>query len=466
MKFKSITYKWVINFIGIITIILAITNIIIFITVHQYFNNYAKESIKLNSTDLNNAINSVIKENSDTGAKKIKSLIENFTNYENIMVIGLDLKGDVIATSQKLSINNQNMCKELLKNALEEKQFEKMNLEDKNEELLTYAIKMPIVNNKIAAIAYISSLKNIKIIIRNIMIISLILTLVILFLIAISGVFFIKYFVDPVREINLAIKEIADGNLKYRIKKDYHYEIEELSNSINFMANEISTSEYLKNEFISSVSHELRTPLTAIQGWSETILSTKDNNEEIFSKGMVVISKEVVRLAGMVEELLDFSKMQNGHFILKKDKMDLFAELEEAVLMYSDVALKEGKTLKYNEQKAVPIIFGDKNRIRQIFINIIDNAIKYSEPGDKITIDATATEKKATVVVKDTGCGISEKDLSHITEKFFKSNLTKKGSGIGLSIVKEIVEQHDGTIKFESAKGKGTTVTIEFNLCG
>ena len=84
------------------------------------------------------------------------------------MVIGLDLKGDVIATSQKLSINNQNMCKELLKNALEEKQFEKMNLEDKNEELLTYAIKMPIVNNKIAAIAYISSLKNIKIVIRNI----------------------------------------------------------------------------------------------------------------------------------------------------------------------------------------------------------------------------------------------------------------------------------------------------------
>ena len=467
MKFKSITYKWVINFIGIITVILAITNIIIFITVHQYFNNYAKESIKLNSTDLNNAINSVIKKNADNGAKKIKSLIENFTNYENIMVIGLNLKGEVIATSQKLSINNNpDIFKELLNNALKEEQFKKIKLKNNSEELLTYAIKTPIINDKITVIAYISSLKNIKIVIRNIMIISLILTLIILFLIAISGVFFIKYFVDPVREINLAIKEIADGNLKYRIKKDYHYEIEELSNSINFMANEISTSEYLKNEFISSVSHELRTPLTAIQGWSETILNTKENNEEIFSKGMVVISKEVVRLAGMVEELLDFSKMQNGHFILKKDKMDLFAELEEAVLMYSDVALKEGKILKYNEQKAVPIIFGDKNRIRQIFINIIDNAIKYSESGDKITIDATTTEEKATVIIKDTGCGISEKDLAHITEKFFKSNLTKKGSGIGLSIVKEIVEQHDGTIKFESKKGKGTTVTIEFNLCG
>ena len=179
MKFKSITYKWVINFIGIITIILAITNIIIFITVHQYFNNYAKESIKLNSTDLNNAINSVIKENSDTGAKKIKSLIENFTNYENIMVIGLNIKGEAIATSQKLSINEKDMFKELLKNALEEKQFEKINLKDKNEELLTYTVKIPIINNKIAAIAYISSLKNIKIVIRNIMMISLILTLII-----------------------------------------------------------------------------------------------------------------------------------------------------------------------------------------------------------------------------------------------------------------------------------------------
>ena len=468
LKFKSITYKWVFNFIGVITVILAIINIIIFLTIHRYFNNYAKELIKLNSTDLNNTINTAIKENSENTTIKIENLIENFTNYDNILVVGLDINGNVFTNSKKLSFKeNPSFLKNLVSSSFKEPEFRKFSFKTKNktEKILTYTLKIPTTNNKIAAVTYITSLQRIKLIIKNITIISIILSFLILFLVAISGFFFIKYFVEPVREINLAVKEIANGDLKYRIKKNYHYEIEELCNSINFMANEISTSEYLKNEFISSVSHELRTPLTAIRGWSETIINTKEKNEGILNKGMAVISNEVVRLAEMVEELLDFSKIQNGHFILKKDKMDLFAELEEAVLMYSDVALKEGKKLKYNEQKVIPIIYGDKNRIRQIFINIIDNAVKYSEVGDEIIIDATATDEKVKVVVKDTGCGIPKKDLSRITEKFFKSNLTKKGSGIGLSIVKEIVEKHDGTIKFESVKDKGTTVTVEFNIC-
>ena len=467
LKFKSITYKWVFNFIGIITVILSIINIIIFITIHRYFNNYAKDLIKLNSTDLNNTINSTIKEDSKDSTKKIENLIENFTNYDNIFVVGLDINGHVFTNSKKLSFKeNPNFFKNLVSTSIKEPEFKKLNFKIKNktEQILTYTLRIPTINNKLAAVTYITSLKKINMIIRNVVIISIILSFIILFLISISGFFFIKYFVEPVREINLAVKEIANGDLKYRIKKNYHYEIEELCNSINFMANEISTSEYLKNEFISSVSHELRTPLTAIRGWSETILNTKEKNEEIFNKGIAVISKEVVRLAEMVEELLDFSKIQNGHLILKKDKMDLFAELEEAVLMYSDIALKEGKILIYNEQKIVPIIYGDKNRIRQIFINIIDNAVKYSETGDKITIDATATDDKVKVVVKDTGCGIPKKDISRITEKFFKSNLTKKGSGIGLSIVKEIVEKHNGTIEFESVKDKGTTVSVEFNI--
>lgn len=465
MKFKSITYKWVFNFIGLITLILVLIDLIIYVAINQYFNNYAKESIKLNSAILNNAINSVIKDNQDEITSKIKNLIENFTDYDNIIVVGLNYDGEILTTSNKMPIEKEySFLKDCAKESFKEATFKKIRLKNNKDYVLTYSIKLPVVKNEISTVIYISSLKKIELIIRNIMIITIFLSLLILILIIISGMFFIKNFVNPVREVNLAIKEIAKGNLKYKIKKSYHYEIKDLCNSINFMANEISNSEYLKNEFISSVSHELRTPLTAIQGWSETILNTKEKNKEILNKGMTIIYKEVLRLAEMVEELLDFSKIQNGHFILKKEKMDIFAELEEAVLMYSDIALKEGKTLIYNEQKAIPVILGDKNRIRQVFINIIDNAVKYSEPGSSVTINTSVTEKKVEISVKDTGCGISKKDLSHITEKFFKAQPTKKGSGIGLSIVKEIVEKHDGTITFESVLEKGTTVNVEFNL--
>ena len=465
MKFKSITYKWVFNFIGIVSIILILTNFVVFTTVSQYFNNYAKESVKLNSNNLNNLINSKIKENPDNLTEKIKNLIENFTGYDSITVVGFNLNGEIFANSSKLNINeNLNFLTDHLTKSFKEAGFKKFKLKDKKTTVLAYFVKLPIVNDKISTIVYITSLKKIKLIILNIMVVTAILSFLILILIVISGIFFIKYFVTPVREINLAIKEIAKGNLKYKIIKNYHYEVKELCSSINFMAKEINASETLKNEFISSISHELRTPLTAIRGWSETILNTKEKNEEILSKGMSIISKEVLRLSEMVEELLDFSKIQNGQFVLKKDKMDILAELEEAVLIYSDIALKEGKNLVYNEQKTVPIIYGDKNRIRQVFINIIDNAIKYSQAGDSITIYTEVLEKKVKIFIKDTGCGVSKKDIPHITEKFYKANSTKKGSGIGLSVVKEIVKKHDGKINFESSPKKGTTVILEFNL--
>ncbi len=465
LKFKSITYKWVFSFIASVTLVLFLTNLIIFIAVYQYFDNSAKETLKLNSSILNNEINSAIKDKSINITNKIKFLIENFTNYDNILIVGLNFKGDAVTTSSKLSLDSDyDFLKLYAGNSFEEAKFQKIKLKKTKDKVLVYPVKIPIVNENISNIIYITSLHKIKIIIKNILLITIIVDLVILLLVITSGVFFIKYFVNPVREINIIVKRISKGNLKYKIKKNYHYEIKDLCNSINFMAEEISNSEYLKNEFISSVSHELRTPLTAIKGWSETILSTKNQNQEILNKGMQIISKEVLRLSEMVEELLDFSKIQTGHFVLNKDKMDLFAELEEAVLIYSDVALKQGKILKYNEQKAIPIIYGDKNRIRQIFINIIDNALKYSEKGDSVIITTEVTNKKAIVTIKDTGYGISKKDLSHITEKFFKLHPTKKGSGIGLSIVKEIIEKHDGSIKFDSVLGKGTSVILEFNL--
>ena len=167
-----------------------------------------------------------------------------------------------------------------------------------------------------------------------------------------------------------------------------------------------------------------------------------------------------------MEELLDFSRIQNGRFTLVKTKMDLLAELEDAVLIYTQRASRDKKNLVFEEPDYMDMIYGDKNRIKQVFINVIDNALKYSDPGDTVTVTASQEEDTITVVVKDTGCGSAPEDLPHVKEKFYKANATRRGSGIGLAVVNEIVSLHGGTLELESKLGEGTQVTITFPVYG
>lgn len=163
----------------------------------------------------------------------------------------------------------------------------------------------------------------------------------------------------------------------------------------------------------------------------------------------------------MVEELLDFSRMQSGHFTMQAANMDILAELGDAVLIYSDKARRENISITYDEPEMLPFVYGDKNRIRQVFINIIDNAVKYSSPGDSVTITAKEKDSNVIVAVKDTGVGIKESDLSKVKTKFYKANHTRRGSGIGLAVADEIIRMHGGSLDISSeGEGKGTTVTI------
>ena len=217
----------------------------------------------------------------------------------------------------------------------------------------------------------------------------------------------------------------------------------------------------MKNEFISSVSHELRTPLTAIKGWAETLMIDGGGSPETMRKGVGVIVNETERLSQMVEELLDFSRMQNGHFTLQSANMDILAELGDAVLIYSEKARKETKRIIYEEPEMLPFVYGDKNRIRQVFINVIDNAVKYSSAGDTVTIKAFERDGNVVVSVTDTGVGIKKSDLSKVKTKFYKANHTRRGSGIGLAVADEIITLHGGTLDITSqGEGLGTTVTI------
>ena len=232
------------------------------------------------------------------------------------------------------------------------------------------------------------------------------------------------------------------------------------------MAQQLGQTEEMKNSFVSTVSHEIRTPLTAIKGWSETLSSIAEkSDDEIMKRGLKVISSETGRLSLMVEELLDFSRMQSGKLKMKNGVVDIIAEVQQAYLMYRPKAEKEGKTLRLvlpkNEESFVD---GDSDRICQVFINILDNAVKYTETNGKIIIKVENLKKYVKISFSDNGCGISKSDLQHVKEKFYKANNEKHGTGIGLAVVDEIIKLHNGLLKIESAENKGTTVEVMFPL--
>ena len=318
----------------------------------------------------------------------------------------------------------------------------------------------------VGAIRYIVSMEpvNSRIILSAVIIIAI--GLVILGLVIISGLLFIRSIVKPIQRLSEAAGQIAQGDFSASEKIEHKYddEIGDLCDAVSDMAKDLQTTEQMKNDFISRVSHELRTPLTAIKGWAETMqLSERGTlDRRTFDKGMGVIIKESTRLTGIVEELLDFGRIQRGRMVLMNEKIDILAEFDETVYMLKERAVEEGKHLLYDEPEVVyPPIYGDRNRLRQVFINIIDNAIKYSNKGGTVKIVAGETPSgDIMVTVEDSGCGISKFDMPRIKTKFYKANHTKKGSGIGLAVADEIIAQHGGTLTLESESGKGTKVII------
>jgi len=290
-------------------------------------------------------------------------------------------------------------------------------------------------------------------------------TVLVLALCAISGLFFTRSIVSNLRDVGNTARKIAGGDFKARLEIEKNDEIGELSNTINYMANELQNAEDMKNDFISSVSHELRNPLTAIRGWGETAKMSIGSDEQLVARGLDVILSEADRLSGLVEDLLDFSRMQSGRM-----KVNDFVPIDVSNLlcavsdMYIELAIKQGIELSYTPPVQTSFVMGDPDRLKQVFINVIDNAVQYTEKGGLVLVTQSAEEGCVRIVVKDTGVGIPAEDIDHVKEKFFKSNKTVRGSGIGLAVADEIMKQHDGLLFVESTEGVGTTVTIVLPL--
>ena len=284
-------------------------------------------------------------------------------------------------------------------------------------------------------------------------------------LIVISNLLFINNVVEPVAVVSEAAKRIAAGSYGFQIEQKYTDELGELVDNINDMSRQIGQNEKMKSEFISSVSHELRTPLTAINGWGETILEDPTGDPVQMRRGIRIILNEARRLSTMVEELLEFSKMEDGRFTLRIEETDLQAEFEDAIFTYRELFRQEGIELRYEAgDEDLPPIPGDPERLKQVFCNVLDNAAKHGGAGKRIDASIVREGGEQVVRVRDYGPGVPEEELPYVKQKFYKGSSKARGSGIGLAVCDEIVQRHGGRLEIANAEGGGTVVTVYLPL--
>ena len=271
---------------------------------------------------------------------------------------------------------------------------------------------------------------------------------------------FLRYVSAPIRRLSDFAHEIAQGSYGRQLDWRSDNELGRLTDEINTMSEKVAQAEKARTDFISQVSHELRTPLTAITGWAETIAYDPAVQGDS-KRGIQIISREAERLTNMVKELLEFTRIQDGRFNLRMELLDIAAELEDALYTYGELMRQAGMEVCYTAPEAeIPLIPGDPERLKQVFLNLLDNALTHAGDGKKIDVGLRQESDGVHITVRDYGHGIPEGELPHVKEKFYKGSSKNRGNGIGLAVCDEIVTRHGGTLTIENAPESGCLVTV------
>ncbi|MBR1779561.1 MAG: HAMP domain-containing histidine kinase [Clostridia bacterium] len=456
--FKGITKRWLLKCLSKIVLILVVVEVILTFLIQIISYNNIKNLVISKAESLSSSLSEVPQDEFD---EKVTDYVVLFQDKNFLNVIAFDKNDKMILSNCDKYLSNDNMQDYNEAKSNSDYIAYTSGKDENNQDVfvLTKAI-FDKDDNFLGAVRYIVSLKNIDRTISISIITSIVVCLIMILFIILSSMFFFKSISKPIKEVSNTSRKIALGDLSARLTTRYDDEIGELCDTVNFMGQKLSESEKMKNEFISSISHELRTPLTAIKGWAETIQMCENKDDEMYEKGINIIIHESERLSDMVEELLDFAKIQSSQMILKLDKIDILAELSEAVYMFRKRANEENKILLYSEPENLPPVLGDKNRLKQVFINIVDNALKYTPENGVVNVSAKAENNFIVITISDNGCGIPNEHLPKVKEKFYKANTEQKGSGIGLALANDIILLHEGTLEIKSEENIGTVVTI------
>ncbi|MEG1981989.1 MAG: ATP-binding protein [Clostridia bacterium] len=461
--FNGISRRWFLNVFCVIFIFLLLFEVVFSIVLSNTYYNSASQYMISRANITTQFFNKYSKTQYTEFYSGAIKLADDFTEKEKMEIQIVDLDGVVINSSVGY-LPSDKVSSSDFKAAIWGETSSAMSINKENrEKVLSVSAPLRDASGNVRAIArFVTSYEEITATLILFIGMSIVVSILVLIMVFISGLYFLRSIVRPLAEVTSVANSISSGDLTHRVPNKYKYEVSELANSVNDMANELSQSEFIKNDFISSISHELRTPLTAIKGWSETMLGCDLSQEaDMVSKGLTIINTETDRLKKMLDELLDFSKMQNQRLVLTKEVIDIGQVLIETVYIMKERANKEGIVLEFAIANELPMITGDKNRLKQVFLNIIDNSLKHSKEGQSISVTA---DFKDNIIIKiiDTGEGIPEALLPKVKEKFVKGDNSKKGSGLGLAIANEIIIGHGGKFEIDSVFGEGTTVTITF----
>lgn len=467
MLFKKVTRRWLINGLGAVVALLVIIEFAAAFLVRSYYYQQAQNSLYTRAVSLSDMLRLYVDDADFDFEESAKTYMEDFSERNKMEFQVLDATGTILASSTGFLPQSNTLpdYQSAVQNASTGSKSAWGVWNGKNavgQNVLALTMLVTKSNDTVCgAIRYVVALDNIDKQVTLITSAMIAFGFAILFFVMLISSYFVNSILRPLSEIGDAANKIAAGDYSHRIGKQYDDEIGDLCDTINGMAAQIESAGELQNEFIASISHELRTPLTAIKGWSETLKEGGLEDPQLLSRGLDVIGSETDRLSGIVEELLDFSRIQKSKPTESKEKLDVYAEIQEAVFLLNDRAKKKGIKLTCTEQEALPVIQGNSGRMQQVFVNIIDNAIKYAKPENGIIhVDVAPVTGGVQIVISDNGIGISKDDLPFVTERFYRAANTQPGSGIGLAVAQDIVTAHGGTLLIESELDKGTVVTI------
>ena len=463
-KITGIRKRWMVNSISVVLFIVLLAVAAFSAAMGSYYYSTLSESLKQKAE---NAISSFDYYRTEAEYyDNARAVVAGEPNSDKLEVEYLDADGQIRFSSSDLTAFRSPGTPDIAE-AISMKRTKVWIGADPStgEHIMAASSPLMIDGEVVGVMRYVTSLNKVDKQIIIIVAIALGIGLGILGMVYFSNLYFIRSIVDPVAGITETAKRIAAGSYGVQIEKRYDDEIGALTDTINDMSLKINQSEKMKNEFISSVSHELRTPLTAINGWADTIMNGEVRDAGDVKKGMGIIVSEARRLTNMVEELLEFSRIQDGRFTLSVEPMDIKAELEDAVYTYREFFRREGIELNHFDcDEEFPPIAGDPERLRQVFCNLLDNAAKHGGSGKRIDTAIARDEDQVVITIRDYGPGIPAEELPHVKYKFYKGSSKARGSGIGLAVCDEIITRHEGTLDIDNAEGGGCIVTIHLPI--
>ena len=459
VKIRGIRRRWLLNSVGIVALIIILAVSAFAVSLVNYYYTETADSLERKASSTANGFRLYTRSDYRTAAQQT---VNSYEDKSRLELQFLDTSGAVLYSGNDLTAGSTPNTPDI-QIAMESKSATSWQGKDPSTGERILAASCPVIyqGDVVGVIRYVTSLSGIDRQFVFSMAVIITIALAIFAMVYFSNLYFVRSIVEPLAGITEIAKVIADGSYGVQIEKKYDDEIGELTDAINDMSLKIRQSEKTQTEFISSISHELRTPLTAITGWAETIQNGELRSAEDLRKAMGIIVSEARRLTNMVEELLEFSRLEDGRFTLSIETVDLKAEFEDAVYTYREFFRREGIELTYQDcpEEAVPIS-GDPERLRQVFCNLLDNAAKHGGAGKRIDVSIRVEGEDAIIRIRDYGPGVPDEELPFIKNKFYKGSSKARGSGIGLAVCEEIVTRHEGRLDIGNDPEGGFVVEI------